>query len=874
MTMAEPKKYSLPMMKVQGPGLLRYDLSNIPVKLRKRSNVYAASTSQKRRKCSDSNVLENGNQVAEDPDERQPDQSQLNVASSSSSISCSIPVEDDLKIYVLSLADCGYFCPCDATQTLFAIADYDKSSRQILKHKIHTVRRKTVNFVKNSLRKWIYYCSCNLVYADYVDSLGFNVHSSFHDFQERNCIHTEVLKQFSSSDVVNNLPDINQMDHSYGSTALNVNEEELLELPFGCDFCLATCGVMPGVVTIRVNKPQCYTCQSGYCSHKKLLMSYLKAAECETTPDCVCKLKRLLDKRENTKDTFIYSTVSKNPIKFRLSENMRQNFMKPFYDCISEDGIFQLFPFENDTRNCCTNPFEDTFELQEKTKIPFFNKYEVYDVSVYCRTCSCGNIQMFDGGELSVLNMKSFLIHHSLLRDYMWHFLFSRCTLYSYFNVWLEEMSDMGIDLIDKGMSYVKFRHSWYAFLDLLDIQYQEGFECNTCGSSPNVIICDATSLAFRKSFVTWQSITQSYNDGNSSLIEGSRHKDRIVVNKKKFRVLLKTFCDGTETLDENQFEAMAKGVISCFPAVEPLLQTLQNIGCFQSCPSEYRPLLELIASSSPACALPPCTADNEKLIKEMLAMDSDIAQNSTLLSEIQQKLPVVFDIIKSAGSILSLECKQILAAIFEKSKSTFAVVECKQSSYQDSIATSNENTSYFPALQRVRSRGYFKADKTCREDYDKCAKDSSRHPHLLPGIFTVFCEHGLCYGFQIMENNESPNVPFTFIRTRFLTAPSVIIYDNACNLHAYCLNRDPLFIKDTIFAVDNLHWRNHKSCSKVYHAKNLPALLGINTQMVEQSNAKLRKLKSQLSYMNHANFMNHLIFFLWHCNKKLKDQN
>ncbi|XP_076110329.1 uncharacterized protein LOC143079061 [Mytilus galloprovincialis] len=119
------------------------------------------------------------------------------------------------------------------------------------------------------------------------------------------------------------------------------------------------------------------------------------------------------------------------------------------------------------------------------------------------------------------------------------------------------------------------------------------------------------------------------------------------------------------------------------------------------------------------------------------------------------------------------------------------------------------------------------------------------------------------------MQCNESPNVPFTFFRTRFKKAPSVIIYDNACNLQNYALNRDPAFFKETKFVVDNLHWKNHKGCSKVYHAKEHPSLSGINTQMVEQNNSKLQKLKSQLSYMNYDNFILHLKFFLWYCNYK-----
>ena len=79
--------------------------------------------------------------------------------------------------------------------------------------------------------------------------------------------------------------------------------------------------------------------------------------------------------------------------------------------------------------------------------------------------------------------------------------------------------------------------------------------------------------------------------------------------------------------------------------------------------------------------------------------------------------------------------------------------------------------------------------DLMCRKQTE-CRKYSHGHPSLSPGIFTVFCPHGICYGFQVMTKHESPEVPFDIFKTRFSSAPDVIIYDNACRLHAYCLNR------------------------------------------------------------------------------------
>ena len=44
-----------------------------------------------------------------------------------------------------------------------------------------------------------------------------------------------------------------------------------------------------------------------------------------------------------------------------------------------------------------------------------------------------------------------------------------------------------------------------------------------------------------------------------------------------------------------------------------------------------------------------------------------------------------------------------------------------------------------------------------------------------------------------------------------FLCSSSLSVYDNSCNLHEYCLNRDSGFFKHTKFLVDRFHWFNHK---------------------------------------------------------------
>ena len=115
------------------------------------------------------------------------------------------------------------------------------------------------------------------------------------------------------------------------------------------------------------------------------------------------------------------------------------------------------------------------------------------------------------------------------------------------------------------------------------------------------------------------------------------------------------------------------------------------------------------------------------------------------------------------------------------------------------------------------------------------------------------------------MQSHESPKHPFNIFLTRFAEPPANIIYDNCCKLHQYCLNRQPAHFKNTRFFVDRFHWRGHIGCSSGYSLDQYPNPLikAINSQVNEQANAGLQRIKGQLAYMKPDNFMFHLKLFL-----------
>lgn len=57
----------------------------------------------------------------------------------------------------------------------------------------------------------------------------------------------------------------------------------------------------------------------------------------------------------------------------------------------------------------------------------------------------------------------------------------------------------------------------------------------------------------------------------------------------------------------------------------------------------------------------------------------------------------------------------------------------------------------------------------------------------------------------------QNPDQDFCHSVCFIFSAPTLVIYDNACTRQVYCLNRDPTFFVETVFRVDGLHFKNHK---------------------------------------------------------------
>ena len=130
--------------------------------------------------------------------------------------------------------------------------------------------------------------------------------------------------------------------------------------------------------------------------------------------------------------------------------------------------------------------------------------------------------------------------------------------------------------------------------------------------------------------------------------------------------------------------------------------------------------------------------------------------------------------------------------------------------------------------------------------------------------LFLVFdpAHYGHCYGFHMITTSEGRKDAFCPPYLYMEDAPKEYFYDFACQLEEYSLNREPKFWRKTRFWHDIFHGFTHK-CPFVYSSRRIHYLHKNNTEICEQFNAFVQKVKYCARSMNQEHFIFFLQFFI-----------
>ncbi|XP_078659981.1 uncharacterized protein LOC144904724 [Branchiostoma floridae x Branchiostoma belcheri] len=522
---------------------------------------------------------------------------------------------------------------------------------------------------------------------------------------------------------------------------------------------------------------------------------------------------------------------------------------------------------------------------------------ELKDIKVYYRICTgdCGCTLPYDGQEDLLFNLNNKdVIAYSMLFRYLHLMLEARNPLAAFHRAYQRQVRSIGQGSV---LPIHKLRLAWDSFAQLLSIDWQTSFKCTLCGTQPDVIICDGTSLGFRKDLIRHDTVQNTQLQ--QSTIQGSDHKERVFIPVPQTRVLLSQYAGVNprqkkrgkalrpNALSPQQYRELVNS-LSTVPHLSSLATLLQRLSCNGSnrmAPGPYKKFLSELAKNSPLCGMlqiahSEAEGSTKAVVRSVVQNRVNLfdSGNAALFERLRGEAPILVDFLYSVYMAEGCKIPEDVAALVEDVLDRVSMPFVH--GHDDSAYPPAEREdifggySFFPNMPPVRGQATYAKDavrrsrpKACR-DPSRCNKMYGGHPTLSPGIFTTFCRHGVCYGFTVLKCHESPRHPFEILIGRFHRAPRVIIYDNACRLHQYCLNREPTFFRDTLFCVDRLHWVNHTGCSDGYcmdayqHHGSID-VQKINSQINEQANAGLKRIKAQLAYMAPRKFLFSVALFL-----------
>ena len=219
-----------------------------------------------------------------------------------------------------------------------------------------------------------------------------------------------------------------------------------------------------------------------------------------------------------------------------------------------------------------------------------------------------------------------------------------------------------------------------------------------------------------------------------------------MFIPHKRTRFLLRQFT--VKGLSLQEFEEFTSLLQVYTPSLNPIVMSAlvepNPTSCRKvfKCIDEWSQLLHSLAVTSPACGLLHPSSRANDLVKDMCG--HDITKDAKTMKVLQEEFLVLFHTIRKLNSYPLHLLKPLLECLLQKANAAFISVPESKVITAINVPINNEDDnelSYFPLLPKRRQRRQYEADK--KGGTTVCTKKSSRHPSLLPGIFTLFCKHG-----------------------------------------------------------------------------------------------------------------------------------
>ena len=413
-------------------------------------------------------------------------------------------------------------------------------------------------------------------------------------------------------------------------------------------------------------------------------------------------------------------------------------------------------------------------------------------------------------------------------------------------------------------------------------------FSCPKCGTTPEYLVADGKSNGPTKRKIEHIKEFSAADDDHNILRQGSKFKDRIflVSNQERQEICsvlteamtMQDFLGGHNITSHNG--RMIFEIIERIAGVwngeikKPYRQFISNV-----CKKTSVAGLIQVTHASPLNYL-------ESFCNEEL--DVRCVGEIEKLELLQREMPALWPILTR---ILDLEGTKYLPR--DVSRVVLILLHIRTMTFRNAAARNDEDykdwpepaeehpTMFYPEFPIFRFPKLYTVSG--KEDENLCNKNFPDKRDFSYGVFSIgcCCDLNITYGFEIMLSPESPHNFFRFLMTRDVDMANLegVIFDFACGLDNYLLNREPREFQYLRCLVDGSHWQGqkkmrkpdrsgrggHLGCSDGFnfnlYKKYLPGVL--YSQGREQTHADMEKCVDSLGQMNYKNFMQHMrVFF------------
>ena len=190
----------------------------------------------------------------------------------------------------------------------------------------------------------------------------------------------------------------------------------------------------------------------------------------------------------------------------------------------------------------------------------------------------------------------------------------------------------------------------------------------------------------------------------------------------------------GISQVDFVELTEMLKSHVPCLVSLVTNIKVVHQE--LAKCPQEWQELCKAISSASPVCALVQPVPKVIELLTKMLR--TPILSDAASMMLLQQEVPVLFALLENLPHYPTELIEPILRRLIAVSLAPFKDPAPVNTSPE--ISPMENSLAFFPQLKSLRARKSYSEDRSSSRI---CTKKSSGHPSLLPGIFTLFCQHG-----------------------------------------------------------------------------------------------------------------------------------